>query len=299
MPASDGDEIIVMPGTYTGNGNYVVNMNGKEVLLRSQEGPQTTIVSGQSKRTVFYCGNNETTSTIISGFTITQGVSTQAQGGGILCLVSSPRVENCHIINNFAGQGGGMSFLGSSAEMGEIIDCVFKNNEAYFGGAVFCDMGNFWMTDCLVRDNVANNIGGIYVYCCSAGLQNTTVCSNTNGQTYGTYEDDECLISEACESCGDVDGDGVVNVGDLLVVIKAWNTSDIDGDVTLDGIVDVQDMLFIISVWGNDCSPPQYGACCIGFKEPWCKGGITEEECKEYGGWYQGDGTSCDSASCF
>ena len=91
-----------MPGTYTGSGSYVVNMNGKEVLLRSQEGPQTTIVSGQNQRTVFYCGNNETTSTIISGFTITQGEGTQAQGGGILCVVSSPRVENCRIVNNFA-----------------------------------------------------------------------------------------------------------------------------------------------------------------------------------------------------
>ena len=35
--ASDGDEIIVMPGTYTGSGDHVVNMNGKEVLLRSQD----------------------------------------------------------------------------------------------------------------------------------------------------------------------------------------------------------------------------------------------------------------------
>ena len=42
--ASDGDEVVVMPGTYTGSGSYVVNMNGKGILLRSQEGPQTTIV---------------------------------------------------------------------------------------------------------------------------------------------------------------------------------------------------------------------------------------------------------------
>ena len=294
--ASNGDEIVVMPGTYTGTGSYVVNMNGKGVLLRSQEGPQTTIVSGQNQRTVFYCGNNETTSTIISGFTITQGEGTQAQGGGILCMVSSPRVENCHIVNNFGFQGGGLASLGTSSEMGEIINCVFKNNEAYFGGAVFCDMGNFWMIDCLVRDNVANNVGGIYVYCCSVALVNTAVCSNANGQTYGTMEDDECLISETCESCGDVNGDNVVNVVDLLVVIKTWNTSDIDGDVTLDGIVDVQDILFIVSAWGNDCSPEETGACCIGFEEPWCEV-MTEEECNSMG-WYMGDGTDCSSVSC-
>ena len=298
--ASDGDEIVVMPGTYTGTGSYVVNMNGKALLLRSQEGPQTTIVSGQNQRTVFYCGSNETTSTIISGFTITQGEGTQSQGGGILCIVSSPRVENCRIVNNYAFQGGGIASLGSSTDMGEIINCVFKNNEAYFGGAVFCDMGNFWMTDCLVRDNIANITGGIHVYCCSGVLSNTAVCSNTNGQTYGTLEDDDCLISETCESgCGDINGDNIVNIEDLLIIIKTWDTSDIDGDVTLDGIVDVEDMLFIVAAWGNDCTPPELAACCFGdMKWGWCEF-ITEEECNSAGGWYMGDGTDCSSTSCF
>jgi len=297
--ASNGDEIIVLPGTYTGSGSYVVNMNGKEVLLRSQEGPQATIVSGQNQRTVFFCGSGVTLSTIISGFTITQGSG--SQGGGIRCEVSSPRIENCRIVNNSAFHGGGVAWLGPSTDMGEIINCVFKNNEAFsHGGAIFCDMGNFWVTDCLVRDNVANIVGGVYVYCCSVGLVNTAVCSNTNGQTYGAYVDDDCLISETCESgCGDINGDNIVNVGDLLIIIKNWNTSDIDGDVTLDGIVDVEDILFIVSVWGNDCSPPQLAACCFGdMKWGWCEF-ITEEDCYSAGGWYMGDGTDCNSVSCF
>ena len=113
--ASDGDEIIVMPGTYTGTGSYVVNMNGKEILLRSQEGPQTTIVSGQNQRTVFFCGSGVTLSTIISGFTITQGSG--SQGGGIRCEVSSPRIENCRIVDNYAGQGGGIACIGSNSDM--------------------------------------------------------------------------------------------------------------------------------------------------------------------------------------
>ncbi len=295
--SSNGDEIIVMPGTYTGNGSYVVNMNGKGILLRSQEGPQTTIVSGQNQRNVFFCGNNETTSTIISGFTITEGSG--SQGGGIKCLGSSPKIENCHIINNYAGQGGGIAFLGSNADMAEVVNCVLQNNEATFGGAAFCDMGNFWMIDCLVRDNVANIIGGVYVYCCSGILQNTVVCSNANGQLYGGGADADCVISEACESCGDINGDDIVNVGDLLIIIKNWNTSNVYGDVTLDGIINVEDILFLVSVWGNDCSPDPVGACCIGWEEPWCKGGLTEDECWDYGGWYQGDDTSCGSVSCF
>ena len=37
-----------------------------------------------------------------------------------------------------------------------------------------------------------------------------------------------------------------MNIGDLLLVIKNWNTSNIDGDVTLDGIVDVEDILDVV-----------------------------------------------------
>ena len=50
--SSDGDEIIVMPGTYTGSGEYVISMNGKAVLLRSEEGSEFTIISWENQRTV-------------------------------------------------------------------------------------------------------------------------------------------------------------------------------------------------------------------------------------------------------
>jgi hypothetical protein len=48
--ASDGDEIIVMPGTYTATGNKVVNLHGKEVWLHSSKGAQVTIIDGQGER---------------------------------------------------------------------------------------------------------------------------------------------------------------------------------------------------------------------------------------------------------
>ena len=49
---------------------------------------------------------------------------------------------------------------------------------------------------------------------------------------------------------GDVDGDGVVNVADLLVLLDVWGTNDADADVTQDGIVNVDDLLVVLGDWG-------------------------------------------------
>ena len=56
----------------------------------------------------------------------------------------------------------------------------------------------------------------------------------------------------ACPSnCpADVDGDGVVNVNDLLAVIGGWGGSDPALDIDGDGIVAVNDLLALIGAWG-------------------------------------------------
>ena len=77
--ASDGDEIIVMPGTYTSTQDgHVVNMLGKAVTLRSSDPSDpdvvaATIIDAEGTRRGLACFNGETSKTIISGFTITNG----------------------------------------------------------------------------------------------------------------------------------------------------------------------------------------------------------------------------------
>ena len=77
--ASDGDEIIVMPGTYTSTQDgHVVNMLGKAVTLRSSDPSDSdvvaaTIIDGKNTRRGRACFNEETSKTIISSFTITNG----------------------------------------------------------------------------------------------------------------------------------------------------------------------------------------------------------------------------------
>ena len=49
----------------------------------------------------------------------------------------------------------------------------------------------------------------------------------------------------------DVNGDGAVNVNDLLAVLAAWGSPGASGeDINGDGIVDVADLLLLLAAWG-------------------------------------------------
>ncbi len=75
-------------------------------------------------------------------------------------------------------------------------------------------------------------------YCLAGGgvwLGPLTVCA-----------DDECVFG--CE--GDTNGDGEVNVSDLLDVVDQWGLTNSPADVNQDGIVDVIDLLDVVGNWG-------------------------------------------------
>ena len=50
---------------------------------------------------------------------------------------------------------------------------------------------------------------------------------------------------------GDVNGDGIVNVSDLLAVIEAWGPCSFScpEDLNGDGVIDVVDLLAVIAAW--------------------------------------------------
>ena len=62
--------------------------------------------------------------------------------------------------------------------------------------------------------------------------------------------DEGTCDEEPCES--DLNGDSVVNVTDLLIVVEQWGNTSGSGDINGDGIVNVADLLLIVEGWG-DC----------------------------------------------
>ena len=76
-------------------------------------------------------------------------------------------------------------------------------------------------------------------------------CNAVAGDWYGA--ETTCENSSGCQTdCPeDIDGDGNINVSDLLSVVGDWGATDSDADVDNNGIVDTSDLLAIISAWGT------------------------------------------------
>jgi Periplasmic copper-binding protein (NosD) len=88
--AANGDSVVVAPGTY----NEVVNFHGKAIALLSENGPLVTIIDGQQRGSVFTFESGETTSSMVSGFTIRNGNAgaNGRFGSAIDASVASPTV---------------------------------------------------------------------------------------------------------------------------------------------------------------------------------------------------------------
>ncbi|MBT5656836.1 MAG: hypothetical protein HOI89_03535, partial [Phycisphaerae bacterium] len=57
--ASNGDEILVAPGTYTGTGDEVVDTLGKAITIKASGTPEETIIDGEGARRVVQCAGGE------------------------------------------------------------------------------------------------------------------------------------------------------------------------------------------------------------------------------------------------
>jgi hypothetical protein len=82
-------------------------------------------------------------------------------------------------------------------------------------------------------------------------LRWTMGTTDTGWQYCGWNIDDVRLTSLICAKPGDIDGDGDVDVTDLLALLAAWG--DCPGcpeDINGDGVVNTEDLLTLLSNWG-------------------------------------------------
>ncbi len=74
-------------------------------------------------------------------------------------------------------------------------------------------------------------------------------CEAVAGQWSGV---ETLCDADPCSECpADVNGDGEVNVNDLLAIIAEWGASGGSSDVDGNGTVDVSDLLAVIAAWGG------------------------------------------------
>ena len=109
--ASNGDTVLVSPGTYSEN----INFNGKLITVTGSGRPATTIIDGGQKAPVVIFLSAETNEAVLSGFTITNGFANPDNpvtdsGGGIYVGTSSPTISGNVITQNAScGEGGGIA----------------------------------------------------------------------------------------------------------------------------------------------------------------------------------------------
>ena len=108
--AAVSDTVLVTPGTYFEQ----IVFRGRDIVLKSLAGPSGTIIDGSSSdSSVVVFTSGETNQCVLEGLTITGGQGTIrlnnfSDGGGILCLGSSPTIQNNIIHKNAADWGGGV-----------------------------------------------------------------------------------------------------------------------------------------------------------------------------------------------
>ncbi|MBP27147.1 MAG: hypothetical protein CMJ63_02860 [Planctomycetaceae bacterium] len=254
--ASDGDVILVSPGTYTATDLdfdlEVINTSGLSIELRSSEGPESTIIDGQKLRPVIVCTQNETAETIINGFTITGGAS-PGWGGGIFCRSSSPTFTNCIITDNTSAERGGGVYLHRADPT--FNECTWTENESDTGGGLYSSISSPVLTDCFFGDNFAFITGGAIHAAGNAEpvISDSVFCHNLPDHISGEWTDEggNSMLDE-CEGCsGDIGIlDDVVDLYDLQALLGLWGTDDTAGDIDGDGTVGISDLLAMLVNWG-------------------------------------------------
>ncbi len=163
--SQNGDVVLVDAGIYKGEGNVNLDFKGKQITVKSCNGPETTIIDCEEKLETrgFHFQNSETAASVLDGFTVKDVI----HKGAIFCFYSSPTIKNCVISRNHSA---GILCLNSSPI---ITDCTISHN---LGAGISITTpdnhdGVLWaetrskptITNCTVKNNI-----GIGISCLDA-----------------------------------------------------------------------------------------------------------------------------------
>lgn len=183
---TSGDTVLVGDGIYTGSGNRDLSFYSRHIVLRSENGPEATIIDCAGSKDVnhraFYFFSHEDTACSVEGFTIQNGYA-GFKGGAILIEDSSPKIENCIFKNNFGHHGGVMYITFDAFPI--VRNCRFFDNATGDVGIIHARFGSKAVfSDCEFSGNTAKN--GIFLcYNASPRVSNCTFRDNETEATGG------------------------------------------------------------------------------------------------------------------
>ncbi len=171
--ASDGDEVVIADGTYTGAGNKGIDYLGKAITVRSANGPENCIIDMEEEGRAFVFRSDEGPDSVLQGLTLLNGDAIDAEqqpvawatvGGAIWIDNAAPTVVDCVFSENCArssdeslGWGGAAYIDGSPV----FSNCHFLLNVAVGldgeGGAVYLNTGTATFENCTFTNNVVSH----------------------------------------------------------------------------------------------------------------------------------------------
>ena len=142
-----GDTVMVGPGEYSED----INPSGKNILISSSNGPDTTKIFGQ-----ILFENGEDSTCIFRGFYVFE----QSWASTILCRnSSSPVIEGNIIADHFGYSGAGISLTGTGRCI--ILNNIIKINFNLYGsGGMYISGKNSTITQNIFIGNVSLGYGG-------------------------------------------------------------------------------------------------------------------------------------------
>jgi len=191
--ATDGDTILVHPGTYLEN----ISFRGKNLVLGSlflDVGDTSyiyrTIIDGDSTGSVVTVNEGEDSTTMLIGFSLINGHADR--GGGIFIKESNPTISDCFIRNNSAVYYGGGVYLQGSNSI--FTHCYISDNwitegitPSFLGAGIYCLDSNPWITNSTLDGNWGSIVGGIACDSSNPTIIHCTVNQNEGFSTGGIF----------------------------------------------------------------------------------------------------------------
>ncbi|MCP4631419.1 MAG: T9SS type A sorting domain-containing protein [candidate division Zixibacteria bacterium] len=208
--SSDGDTVLVSPGTYYEN----LVIDHKEITLASlflttsnYSYIYNTVIDGNSSGRVIYIIHGAVN---VTGFTIRNGL-TDEFGGGLLCHHGYPVIDHNIIEYNSAENGGGLHI-------------------PYYAGRTQI------ITNNIIKDNTATNLGGgarLPIYGVVAFENNLIVYNNAvrGGGVHSGGFDNYYFSNTIAYNTATEYGGGVADGGYFINSIVAFNSAPVDSQI--------------------------------------------------------------------
>jgi parallel beta-helix repeat protein len=296
--ANNGDTILVAPGTYSEHFSYL----GKNVVLKSQNGPETTIIqAANANRPIVRFQSGEPCTATLEGFTVRNAHDSSAvmisgsgatlkgniftnnssiNDGGVVTAING---DTLYVLNNIfrsnlnSGYSSWAGGLYTYTTPVIVSGNEFRNNTAAGAGAAFLRYTGYAVVDhnLIVGNAVpAENAGAIYLeYCTGGAFYNNTVARDT-AMVAGTWASavtlSECAnISIYNNIIANNVGKGIwvaYSTGCQATYNNVWgNSTNYEGITPGAGSISVDPLFFGGSPYSYTLA---YGSPCINAGDP-------------------------------